>query len=116
MNLRGNKLAGYLTLVGVSQFLLSMTISEAIYPNYSIKSNYISDLGVGSTAIIFNTSIIIMEILVIISLIMLIKNLFWIILSMVRLGSTIVDVFPENTGVPHLISALIAFLFGIALV
>jgi hypothetical membrane protein len=45
MNLRGNKLAGYLTLVGVSQFLLSMTISEAIYPNYSIKSNYISDLA-----------------------------------------------------------------------
>ncbi len=111
-----NKIAGYLILVGVSEFLLLMLIAEFLYPGYSVSHNYISDLGVGKTAIIFNTSIIIMGLLIIIASI-LIRNTvkpsfatYTILLT--GLGAMFVGIFPETTGTPHLISALIAFLFG----
>ncbi|MDT7861755.1 MAG: DUF998 domain-containing protein [Saccharolobus sp.] len=111
MEIRENKISGYLILIGVSQFFLCMLIAEAIYPNYSIKSNYISDLGIGKTAIIFNTSIILMGVLIIIASITL-RKLISILFFMTGLGSMLVGIFPETTGLIHLIAALIAFLFG----
>ncbi|WP_063492907.1 DUF998 domain-containing protein [Saccharolobus solfataricus] len=111
MMLNRDKISGYLILVGVSQFLLFFTVSEILYPNYSVKYNYISDLGVGGTAIIFNTSIVIMGILVIISSLLLRVN-YSPLVFLVGLGAALVGIFPENTGFPHLIAALITFLFG----
>lgn len=108
--MRKEGLAGYLILVGVAQFLLFMIVAEAIYPGYSISHNYISDLGVGSTAIIFNASIILMGALVLISSIILGRSYF--IIAIIGLFSALVGVFPETTGFPHSISALITFLFG----
>ncbi|MEN2975466.1 MAG: DUF998 domain-containing protein, partial [Candidatus Caldarchaeales archaeon] len=55
---RDGLIAGLSIVVGVTQFMIFMIISEALYPNYSVAYNYISDLGVGITASIFNTSII----------------------------------------------------------
>lgn len=103
-------IAGYLIFLGITQFLLLMIISEALYPGYSISHNYISDLGVGTTAIIFNTSIIVMGILILISSIILGGSYF--ILAIIGLFSALVGIFPETTGFLHLISALITFLFG----
>ncbi|ACP36392.1 Protein of unknown function DUF998 [Sulfolobus islandicus L.S.2.15] len=111
MMLDRTKTSGYLILVGVSQFLLFFIISEILYPNYSVKYNYISDLGVGKTAIIFNTSIVIMGILVIIASILLRAN-YSPLVFLVGLGAALVGIFPENTGLPHLIASLITFLFG----
>jgi len=111
MMLNRTKVSGYLILVGVSQFLLFFIISEILYPNYSVKYNYISDLGVGKTAIIFNTSIVIMGILVIIASILLRAN-YSPLVFLVGLGAALVGIFPENTGLPHLIASLITFLFG----
>ncbi|AOL16451.1 hypothetical protein BFU36_06755 [Sulfolobus sp. A20] len=107
-------LAGYLVSIGVSEFLLLMLISEFFYPNYSVKYNYISDLGVGSTAIIFNSSIIFMGILIIISSLLIRKEYHSVsyIILLTGLGSMLVGIFPEYTGLIHSISALIAFLFG----
>ncbi|WP_338599045.1 DUF998 domain-containing protein [Sulfolobus tengchongensis] len=111
MILNRPKIAGYIVLIGVSQFLLFMVISEILYPNYSVKYNYISDLGVGRTAIIFNTSIIVMGILVIIASLM-IRAFYAPLILLVGLGASLVGIFPETTGLPHLIASLIAFLFG----
>ena len=106
------KIAGYLILLGVSQFLLLMIISESLYPSYSVHSNYISDLGVGKTAILFNTSIILMGLLIMVASFSLDIRTLSILLFVIGLSSMLVGIFPENTGFPHLISALFTFLSG----
>jgi hypothetical membrane protein len=51
------KMAGILFFIAVTQFVLSFIIAEALYPGYSVSDNYISDLGVGPSSTIFNSSI-----------------------------------------------------------
>lgn len=46
-----------LFFIAATQFILCLTIAEALYPGYSVSSNYISDLGVGPSAIVFNSSV-----------------------------------------------------------
>ena len=56
----GNRsLLGALLFAGAAQFILVMIVAEALYPGYSIATNYVSDLGVGSTALLFSASVII---------------------------------------------------------
>jgi hypothetical protein len=40
-----SKVAGALIFVGSAQFIVALTVAEALYPGYSISQNYISDLG-----------------------------------------------------------------------
>ena len=54
------KLAGTLIFVGTAQFILFATVAEALYPDYSISNNYISDLGVGPSAPLFNSSVLVL--------------------------------------------------------
>jgi hypothetical membrane protein len=51
------KVAGTLFFIAATQFILCLIIAEALYPGYSVSRNYISDLGVGPSAIIFNASV-----------------------------------------------------------
>ena len=48
--------AGTLFLVAATQFVLGLIIAEALYPGYSVSNNYISDLGIGPSSIVFNSS------------------------------------------------------------
>ncbi len=109
------ELAGLLIFVGTGQFLTAMMIGAAIRPSYSIATNTISDLGVGSSALLFNSSIIILGILIIISALLLRTGLrstvFAMLLVLTGIGAAGVGIFPETTGAPHLIFALIAFVF-----
>ena len=107
-------LAGLLIFIGVAEFLLLMLIAEALYPGYSVSRNYISDLGVGPVALIFNSSIIIMGILLIIAaaLIWRLSRVFAITIALTGIGAAGVGIFPETTHIIHLIFALIAFLFA----
>ncbi len=57
------KIAGVLFLVASAQFILGLVIAEALYPDYSIAKNYISDLGVGPSSIIFNSSAFLLGVL-----------------------------------------------------
>jgi hypothetical membrane protein len=119
-----SKIAGTLLLVGGVQFVIALIIAEAIYPNYSVSANYISDLGVWSkpSAAIFNPSIILFGSTVLASSYF-IKKQFKLgkiayLLALAGAGALGVGVFPENTflvnGIPviHSISALIAFVIG----
>jgi len=108
------KVSGLVLFAGTAQFFLFVLIAEAIYPNYSVTNNYISDLGVGSTAYIFNTSIIILGIAIIITGVFLEKfsTPLRIVLILAGIGAMGVGIFPETTGALHTYSSLIVFLMA----
>ncbi len=54
------KLAGILFFLGVTQFALGLIIAEASYNGYSVSDNYVSDLGIGPSAVVFNSSVFIL--------------------------------------------------------
>ncbi|MDP7982153.1 MAG: DUF998 domain-containing protein [Conexivisphaerales archaeon] len=114
MDLR--RVSGYLASIGTLQFLISMAIAESLYPGYSVHHNYISDLGVGSTAPIFNTSIVIFGVLVLISGVLLLRALrmpFTVAMIIAGLGAAGVGLFPEGSPYYlHTIFSLITFMFG----
>lgn len=106
-------MSGIMIFIGVTQFLLFMIISEALYPGYSISRNYISDLGVGSTAYIFNTSIIFLGIFLILGGAFLNSKLLSIFLILSGIGAMGVGIFPETSPFHlHVIMSLIVFLFA----
>lgn len=109
-------IGGFLILAGSGLFLLGMIIAEARYPGYSISQNVISDLGVGPTALIFN-SVTILFGLAAISSVILIRHsfnskLFLFLLGLSGIGVLGVGLFPENTGHLHDAFAATAFIFG----
>lgn len=111
-----NKLsaAGLLIFIGTVEFLLLMLIAEVLYPGYSVSRNYISDLGVGPTAVIFNSSVIIMGLLLITSAVLIwgLSRVFAVSIALTGIGAVGVGIFPETIHPFHLIFALIAFLFA----
>jgi hypothetical membrane protein len=57
-------LAGVLFFVAVTQFILGLTLAEALYQGYSVSDNYVSDLGVGPSAAVFNSSVFVLGLLI----------------------------------------------------
>jgi hypothetical membrane protein len=110
------KVAGALVFVGGSQFVVGMLVTEALYPGYSISQNYISDLGVGPSAMIFNSSVFLLGILVATSAYFvhrsLRNHLVTILLVLAGVGAMGVGVFPENSPAMHEIVSDIAFISG----
>ncbi len=109
-------LAGLLFLAGAVQFLLAMLVSEGMRPTYSVSTNAISDLGVPSTALLFNGSIIILGVLILAAAYLYHPShrKMWLTVPFVLagIGPIGVGLFPETTGLPHGVFALISFLFG----
>jgi len=56
--------AGTLFFIAATQFILCLIIAEAAYPGYSVAANYISDLGVGPSAVVFNASVFLLGLLI----------------------------------------------------
>ncbi|MEM3641843.1 MAG: DUF998 domain-containing protein [Candidatus Bathyarchaeia archaeon] len=117
MKLTNGKVAGALIFIGAVQFILGMLVAECLYPAYSISENYISDLGVGATAPIFNVSVFLLGAMVLASAYFLKQKIqSKILLSFLALcgiGAMGVGVFPENSPyMLHTVFSLIAFLFG----
>lgn len=110
------KVAGALIFVGTTQFLLLMMIAECLYSGYSVSGNYISDLGVGATAIIFNSSVFVLGVTVeagVYLLRQLVQSKVLLgFLTLCGIGAMGVGLFPENFGMVHTVFSLIAFLFG----
>ncbi len=109
-------LAGALLFIGSVQCLLGMLIAESFYPGYSVSENYISDLGVGTTAIIFNTSVFLFGACAVACAYFIYhafgSKLLSMLLTLTGIGAMGVGLFPENFGVIHGIASLITFLFG----
>ena len=108
--------AGAFLFVGAAQFLVAMVVAEALYPGYSISGNWISDLGVGPTAALFNSSVSIFGILAVVGSYFLFRTskdrLLPALLALSGLGAVGVGMFPETTGMPHIAAATLAFIFG----
>lgn len=111
------KIAGTLLFIAASQFIIGMMVAEArAVSNYSISTNYISDLGVGPSAMIFNSSVFLLGLLILVGALFLQRAFDFkpltILLILTSLGSMGVGVFTEHYGSIHPIVSLIAFLFG----
>jgi hypothetical membrane protein len=121
--------AGILIFIGVAQFAIFLMVAEALFPNYSISNNYISDLGaicnrppasknscvfVQPSSMIFNSSIIILGILLILSsyyfLNSRVNRAIPIMIILSGIGCIGVGIFTEATGIIHGIFSLITFL------
>ena len=108
-------IAGIFLFIGAALSFAGIIVSEALYPDYHI-TQVISDLGVGSTAQIFTTSIVIFGVLLIAAAYVLSKEGidFWFcaLMAIVGFGQIGVGFFPETTGTPHFIFAGTVFIFG----
>jgi hypothetical membrane protein len=115
MTITNKTRAGALIFVGTAWFLMGVIVSEALYYGYHV-TQMISDLGVGSTALIFNISIIGFGILLIAAAYLLhtagIQLWFIAPLTLTGLGAAGVGLFPENMIVPHTICAGTVFIVG----
>jgi hypothetical membrane protein len=93
-----------------------MLVAEALYPGYSISQNYISDLGAGPSASIFNSSVFLLGLMVVVSAYFVhrpFRNLLVTgLLVLAGAGAMGVEVFPENYPAMHEIVSDIAFIFG----
>ena len=116
MDYSNGKVAGALIFVAVTQFVLSVIISEALYSGYSISANYLSDLGVGSSSIIFNSSVFLMGLLLIIGAYFLHRAFNFTILTLMfvltAIGSIGVGIFTLDAGMIHRVASLFFFLFS----
>jgi hypothetical membrane protein len=119
------RIAGTVLLIGMVQFLLFLQIAEYVYPNYSTSQNFISDLGATCrsgrctifqpSAFLFNGSIIVLGILVLICAYYLHKTferkIFSLFVLLAGLGAIGVGLFPETSGIIHLVASFITFIF-----
>ena len=112
----GGKMAGALFFIAVIQFVLSLIVSEALYPGYSISDNYLSDLGVGPSSMIFNSSVFLLGLLLIIGACFLQRafhfEMLTVLVVLTAIGVMGVGIFTEDFGTIHSVASLIAFLFS----
>jgi len=110
------KMAGALAFVGGVQFLFGLVIAEALYPDYSVSENYISDLGVGTTSLIFNSSVFLLGLITVAGAYFTQRafssRLLSVLFTLTGLGAMGVGLFPENFGTMHGIASVITFVFG----
>jgi hypothetical membrane protein len=119
------RLAGVFGFIGGVQCLIGIAVAEALYPGYSVSMNYISDLGATcrTTCIIeqpasavFDSTVILLGLFVIAAASFLYRSSKRMILPLLLILSAIggigVGVFPETTGILHVIVSLMVFLFG----
>ncbi len=110
------KMAGALYFVAAAQLILGIMVAEALYPGYSISGNYISDLGTGPSALIFNSSIFLFGLLVAAGTYSTRRlpcfkaiNAFFFLMAVGAMG---VGVFNQDYAYIHSVFAILAFLFG----
>jgi hypothetical membrane protein len=113
MEYSNGKVAGTLFFIAVTQFVLGLIVSEALYSGYSISDNYISDLGVGPSSMIFSSSVFLMGLLLIIGAYFLQRafnfELLTVLLILTAIGAMGVGIFTEDFGIIHGVVSLITF-------
>jgi hypothetical membrane protein len=116
MDYSNGKVAGALIFVAVTQFVLGVIVAEALYSGYSISGNYLSDLGVGPSPLIFNSSAFLMGLLLIIGAYFLHRAFNFTMLTLTfvlaAIGSMGVGIFTKDAGAIHNGAALLFFLFS----
>jgi hypothetical membrane protein len=110
------RIAGVLFLVASAQFILGLVVAEALYPDYSVAGNYISDLGVGPSSAVFNSSAFLFGFLSIIGAFFLPRTVDFssltVLLILMAIGAMGVGIFTSAFTAIHGIVSLMAFGFG----
>ncbi len=110
------KMAGFLFFIASTQFIIGLMVAEAAYPGYNLSGNYISDLGVGPSSAIFNTSAFLFGLLSLIGTYFLAKGIKYraliVLLGLMGMGALGVGLFTSDFTNLHGIFALMAFWFG----
>jgi hypothetical membrane protein len=110
------RVAGVLFFVAVTQFILGLAIAEALYPGYSLSENYVSDLGVGPSSIIFNSSVVLLGLLLVFGTYFLrhISDLKTVnrLLFLMAIGTMGVGVITKDFTVAHGAVSSVAFFFS----
>ncbi|MGD8565796.1 MAG: DUF998 domain-containing protein [Candidatus Bathyarchaeota archaeon] len=116
MRLDNKRVAGFLLFIGSVSCILGIITAEALYPGYSTSQNYISDLGVGPSAIVFNSVVFLLGVLVVCGAYFILKSFnsrfFTLLMVIAGVGAIGVGLFTEDSGILHTIFSLITFLFG----
>ena len=111
-----SKVAGVLFFIAATQFVFGLIVAEALYPGYSISQNYISDLGIGPSSIVFNTSIFILGLLSIIGIYFLQRafhfKMVTILFTIAALSAMGVGIFTENSEPMHIFASFLVFIFS----
>lgn len=110
------KVTGILFFIASTQFVLGLIIAEALYPGYSIFGNYISDLGVGPSSAIFNSSIFLLGLFAVIGGYFLPRStdyrVLTVLLVLMGVGAMGAGVFTKDFPVIH--GAVSSMAFGFA--
>jgi hypothetical membrane protein len=108
--------AGTFFFVAAVQFVLGLVVAEALHPGYSVSANYVSDLGVGSYSIVFNSSVFVLGLILAIGAYFLRFNLEFrnvsVLLFLMALGAMAVGVFTKDFPITHGVVSSIAFFFS----
>jgi hypothetical membrane protein len=116
MRYENRKIAGLLLFVGGVQCLLGIIVAEALYIGYSTSENYISDLGVGPSALIFNSSVFLLGVFAVAGAYFIRRafnsRLYSVLLVVTGIGAMGVGLFTEDAGMIHGVFSLITFLFA----
>ena len=111
--------AGLVIFVGSVQWLMMIIVSESFQTGYNSALHYVSSLGVGTTALTYNVSIILFGLSLVISSVLFYKTLnakiFTLFLLITGLFIIGVGLFPENTRPMHGYVTGFAFIFAVIL-
>ncbi len=109
---------------GAAQFFVFFVVAQSVYPGYSVSAQPISDLGatcrsgsctIPPSAAIFDGTVFVLGALVFVGAFYVYISRFRLIGGLAALsawGVMGVGIFPETTGVLHVIVSFIAFFFG----
>ena len=116
MTYSGGKVAGAVFQIAATQFILGLIIAEALYPGYSVSDNYISDLGVGPSSIVFNLSVFLLGLLLLVGIYFLRYTTDFktvnILLVLMAVGVMGAGVFTKDNTLAHGAVSSMAFLFA----
>jgi hypothetical membrane protein len=116
MRHENRRIAGSLLFIGGVLCVLGIIIAEAFYPGYSTSENYISDLGVGPSALVFNSSVFLLGLLVIFGDYFIYRafssTFFSIFVALAGVGAVGVGLFTEDVAVLHVIFSFLTFTFA----
>ena len=111
-----SSLGNVLLFIGSVQWYFGLLLAESWYPGYSSTIDYVSDLGTGPTASIYNASVFLLGLCLVFASYFLYDELksrvFILLVFLTGVGCIGLGLFPANMQPMHSFATLIAILFG----